>query len=161
MCSKSKSLQEKVRVISIFIACLTLLVGISSIVHGGDLEMSIVGIVVNISITGVLFYGAKTKDTTHLVVWLVFSVLEIIALIIGMCYFAIESAQFNIKYNYQKDSGSFNNETMENTWNHRILYTVYSVIFGLLSIFLLSISVIVKKFYDEVQRGEAYQPHGR
>ena len=159
MCTKSTSLQEQVRVISIFVACLTLLVGISSIVHGGDLEISVVGIVINISITGVLFYGAKTKDTTHLVVWLVFSVLEIIVLIIGMCYFAYEAEQLHITYNYQKHRGTLNTEEMENIWNSRIIYTVYSVIFSLLSIFLFSISIIVKKFYDELHRRSEYQPH--
>ena len=159
MCTKNTSLQEQVRVISIFVICITLLVGISSIVHGGDLEISVVGIVINISITGVLFYGAKTKDTTHLVVWLVFSVLEIIVLLLGMCYFAYEAEKFHVIYKYEQHRGSLNTEKMENIWNSRIVYTVYSVIFGLLSIFLFSISIIVKKFYDELQRRSEYQPH--
>ena len=159
MCTKSTSLQEQVRVISIFVICITLLVGISSIVHGGDLEISVVGIVINISITGILFYGAKTKDTTHLVVWLAFSVLEIIVLLLGMCYFAYEAENFHVIYNYEQHRGSLNSERMKNIWNSRIVYTVYSVILGLLSIFLFSISIIVKKFYDEVQRRSEYQPH--
>ena len=109
MCNihRKESLQDSVRIIAIFVACLTLVVGISSIVHGGDLETSIIGIVVNISITGVLFYGAKKKDTTHLVVWLIFSLLEIIVFCIGMCYFAYEADQLRISYNAQKQNGLF------------------------------------------------------
>jgi NADH:ubiquinone oxidoreductase subunit 5 (subunit L)/multisubunit Na+/H+ antiporter MnhA subunit len=134
-------------------------VGISSIVHDGDLLMTIVWIVINISISGVLFNGAKTKDTTHCLVWLVFSVLEIVVLIIGMCYFAYQAEQYHIIYNYQKQRGSLNIEQMENIWNSRIVYTVYSVIFSVLSIFLFTISIIVKKFYDELHRRSEYQPH--
>lgn len=78
-------LQEKVKVIAMFLVCLTLITGVSSIVHGGELEASLVGIAINISITGILFYGAKAKDTVHIFVWLVFALLQIVGLIIGMC----------------------------------------------------------------------------
>ena len=157
MCNHHNNLQVQVRVIAIFIACLTLLVGISSIVHGGDLEMNLVGMVVTMSITFVLFYGAKTKDTTHLLVWLVFSFLQIVILTIGMCYFAIESDQLRVMYNLHKQHALLSKEI----WNLRITYITYSVVSGLLTTLLLSISVIVKKFYDELQRREIYHPPGR
>ena len=152
----TRSLQEPVRVLAIFIACLTLVVGISSIIHGGDLEMSLIGLLVNLSIAGVLFYGAKKKDTTHLVVWLVFSLIQMIGLIIGACYFAYESEQVWANYNvvYRKES-------MEIIWKLRVTYVVYSLVFGVLTIVLFSISIIVKKFYDELQRRETDHPYGK
>ena len=49
------------------------------------------GTLLNVSITGVLFYGVKWKDTTHIFIWQVFSVIESIFSIILMCYYAIQS----------------------------------------------------------------------
>jgi len=158
-----QSLQEPVRVIAIFVVCLILLVGISSIVHGGDLETSIIGIVINISITLDLFYGAKTRSTSHLRHWLMLSLVQLSGLIIGIGYFSYESEQLRAVYNSQKSNGSFNEEAMESVWKLRMTYIIYALVFGVLAAFLISISIIVKKFYDELQRNrrnliESYQP---
>ena len=157
-----KSLQEPVRVIAIFIVCLILLVGISSIVHGGDLETSIVGILINISITFVLFYGAKTRSISHLRNWLILSLMQISGLVIGIAYFAYESEQLRETYKTRKSNGSFNNETMENILKLKMTYIIYSIVFAVLAVFVTLVFIIVKKFYDELQRNrknlmEAYQ----
>ena len=162
MChNQNKSLQQPVRAIAVAVAGITLLVGISSIVHGGDLEWSIGGLVVNLSITGVLFYGAKRKDTTHLVLWLVFSLIQIIGLFIGMCYFAYEAKQLLAMYKSAYRKETVNKDMVEGIWKLRMTYIVYSLIMGVLIMILFSISIVVKKFYDELQRSETYQPYGK
>ena len=159
MSSQNKSLQDPVRIIAIFVVCLTLLVGVSSIVHGGDLEISIVGIVVNLSIYCVLFYGAKKKDTTHLVVWLAVSLAELVSLIIGICYFAYESEKLRLQQNSEKLPIDPSQDEL--VFKLRVMYIVYSAVSGVLTIFLFSIMIVVKKFYNELLRSDDCQEHGR
>ena len=159
MSSQIKSLQDPVRIIAIFVGCLTLVVGISSIVHGGDLEISILGIVVNLSIYSVLFYGAKKKDTTHLVVWLAVSLAELVFLIIGICYFAYESEKLRLQQNSEEQQ--IDPEQAELVFKLRVEYIVYSAVSGVLTIFLCSIMIVVKKFHNELLRSDNCQEHGR
>ena len=159
MSSQNKSLQDPVRIIAIFVVCLTLLVGVSSIVHGGDLEISIVGIVVNLSIYCILFYGAKKKDTTHLVVWLAVSLVELVSLIIGICYFAYESEKLRLQQNSEKLPIDPSQDEL--VFKLRVMYIVYSAVSGVLTIFLFSIMIVVKKFYNELLRSDDCQEHGR
>ena len=159
MSSHNKSLQDPVRIIAIFVVCLTLVVGISSIVHGGDLEISIVGIVVNLSIYCVLFYGAKKKDTTHLVIWLAVSLAELVSLIIGICYFAYESEKLRLQQHSEQQP--IDRSQAELLFNRRVDYIVYSTVSGVLTIFLFSIMIIVKRFHNELLRSENCQENGR
>ena len=159
MSSQNKSLQDPVRIIAIFVGCLTLVVGVSAIVHGGDLEISIVGIVVNLSIYCVLFYGAKKKDTTHIVVWLAVSLAELGSFIIGICYFAYESEKLRLRRNSEKEP--IDPAQAELVFKLRVEYIVYSAVSGVLTIFLCSIMIVVKKFHNELLRSENCQEHGR
>ena len=149
-------LQEKIKVIAVFLVCLTLITGISYIVHGGDLEAGLVLIVINLSITGILFYGAKAKDTVHIFVWLVFGILQIVGLIIGMCYFAYTSELLLDNYKKLKTE-----ETRNSVWESRIVCIVYSVICFILAIILVIICIVVKKFYDELKRHQPFRPQGK
>ena len=159
MSSQNKSLQDPVRIIAIFVGCLTLVVGISSIVHGGDLEISIVGIAVNLSIYCVLFYGAKKKDTTHLVVWLAVSFAELVSFVIGICYFSYESEMLRLRQNSEMQP--LDPAEAELIFKLRVEYIVYSAVSGVLTIFLFSIMIVVKRFYNELLRCENCQEHGR
>ena len=113
MFDSERSLQDPVRVIAIFLGCLTILVGVSSIVHDGDLELSIVGIAINIFVSGVLFLGAKRRSTTHLMVWLMFTMLQIIGLLIGICYFSYEAESLRILINSPQPLDPLKQETLD------------------------------------------------
>ena len=162
MFNSDSSLQDPVRVIAIFLGCLTILVGVSSIVHDGDLELSIVGMSINIFISGVLFLGAKGRSSTHLVVWLMFSLLQIIGLVIAMGYFAYRANSFpTLDTTSLEPTGSLGQEEIENNQDFKIAYIVYSIVSGILAALFLFISVIVKKFYDELIRQQPYGTNGR
>ena len=157
-----RSLQDPVRVIAIFLGCLTILVGVSSIVHDGDLELSIVGIAINIFISGVLFLGAKRRSTTHLMVWLMFTLLQIIGLVVGMCYFSYEAQSLSTLYNsLPSEPLPLPGEKLENIHELRIAYIVYAIVCGILIALFLFISVIVKKFHDEIKRQDPFGTSGR
>ena len=160
MCQR-KTLQGLVCTISMFLIGLTLLVGISLILREGDLEMNVVMMVVNICITIVLFYGAKTKDTTHLRIWLFYTFIQIIGLFIGMCYFAYQSEELRERHTLNKPFGSITNKTIEKIWKLRITSIVYSVSCGVLAIALMLVSIIVKKLFNKIQRDDINQPRGR
>ena len=162
MLDSERSLQDPVRVIAIFLGCLTILVGVSSIVHDGDLELSIVGIAINIFISGVLFLGAKRRSTTHLMVWLMFTLLQIIVLFIGMCYFSYKANWLSIQYdNYKEPLEPSDQKELENIQKLRIAFIVYSIVFGILITLFIFISAIVKKFYDEIKNQQPYGTSGR
>ena len=151
-----KNLHEQVKVIAIFLVCLILITGISSIVHGGDLEASLVGIVVSLSITSLLFYGAKNKDTCLIIIWLVLALLQIVGLLIGVCYFAYVSQLLLESYNNLNS-----NEAKTSVSKSRLVYIVYSVICSIIATILTFICIVVKKFYDELKRREPFRPQGK
>ena len=162
MLDSERSLQDPVRVIAIFLGCLTILVGVSSIVHDGDLELSIVGIAINIFISGVLFLGAKRRSTTHLMVWLMFTLLQIIVLFIGMCYFSYKANWLSLQLtDYKEPLEPSDQKELENIQKLRIAFIVYSIVFGTLIILFIFISAIVKKFYDEIKNQQPYGTSGR
>jgi len=161
MFDSERSLQDPVRVIAIFLGCLTILVGVSSIVHDGDLELSIVGIAINIFVSGVLFLGAKRRSTTHLMVWLMFTMLQIIGLLIGICYFSYEAESLRILINSPQPLEPLKQETLDRIRELRIAYIVYAIVFGILITLFIFISVIVKKFYDELKNQNPFGTNGR
>ena len=159
---QSESLKEAVYIAAIISGCLVLMLGILSIAYGGGrLEINIVGITVNVLIAIVLFYGAKIKDTTHLVVWFYFASVQAIGLIIGMIYFIYQSEELLRLYPSKSAGLSLYHKTMEVMWKRRMVCIIYAVFLGLLLIFLLVISIIVKKFYDEIQCNVIRQSHGK
>ena len=162
MFNPDRSLQDPVRVIAIFLGCITILVGVSIIVHDGDLELSVVGSAINIFTSGVLFLGAKRRSSTHLVVWLMFALLQIVGLVIGMCYFAYQANSLRISDNSSLEpTGSIGEENIENNNKFRISYIVYSIGFGILAALFIFISAVVKKFYDELRKQRPYGRNGR
>ena len=137
--------------IAILSVCLILLLGISLIIIGEDLKICIVGMVFGISINTVLFYGAKTKDTTHLFLWLFFSPILVVGLLVGMIYFAFKSEMFQAIYTSNTPDGLSQNETKANILRLRSINLAYAVISGLLTIFLVLVSIVIKKIYNEIQ----------
>ena len=156
---QTKNYQQAAINIAIFSVCLTLLLGISLIITGEDLKICIVGMVFGISINIVLLYGAKTKDTTHLFLWLFFSGILVIGLVVGMTYFAYNSVMF-LEMSSAPER-SFQNETKANILRLRSIYLAYAVISGLLTIFLVSISIIIKKSYNGIQSEDTQYQHGK
>ena len=158
-----RQLQDQVYALATFSSVFSLLVGIIFVVYGVNVEMTIVGTVLNVSITGALFYGVKRNDTTHIFIWIVFSVIEVIFSIIIMCYLALQSDNMLKKYNHLLIHQSYesNVENLERVWNQRISYLAFSTVFGFLTVSLLTTLLTVKKFYDELSRRGNYQSYGR
>ena len=156
-------LQEKVYAIASFISLFSLFIGIYLVVYGINVEMTIVAMILNISITGVLFNGVKRKDTTHIFIWLVFSVIEAIFSTILTCYFAIESDSMFKKYNILHKNHTYlsSDKTLEELSTIMYIYLAFSAAFGLLTVGLLSALFIVKKFYDDLLRRGNYRSYGR
>ena len=161
MC-RNKSLQKYVIVISMCISCLVVLLGILSFFHQRYMEVIMVFVVVNLSLAIVLLCGAKSKDTTHILVWLFFSFMQGIGLFLGMCYFAYQSEQSaTTGLAQEKACGTVCNKTSETTQALRINDVVYSVIFGVITILHILISIIVKEFYNELVLNEFIEHKGR
>ena len=160
MC-KNTSLQGSVRFIAVFQIFATLIVGSLSIICGGSLEKIIVGMGLNVSIAIVLFTGATTKDTTHLVVWSFFSFFQEIILIIGIGYFAYNSVKSHNVYELRPLTGLFNNGTNDRIWFHRVIDRIYCGIFCFLALILLLSLIVVKQFYDQLESSESRPVKGR
>ena len=158
---RAKSFQQTAIIIAILSACLIFILGISLIIIGEDLRVCIVGMVLGISINIVLLYGAKTKDTTHLFLWLFVSAMLVLGLIVGMAYFAYESEKFREMYISNTPNGSFQNETKANILRLRNTTLAYAVISGLFTIFLVSVSIVIKKIYNEIQSEDTQYRHGK
>ena len=158
-----KRLKEQVYALATFSSVLSLLIGIIFVVYGINVEMTIIGTLLNLSITGVLFYGVKRKDTTHIFIWLVFSVIESIFSIFIMCYLAIQSDNMLKKYNHLLMNQSYesNNETLEKVWTQRISYLAFSIVFGFLTVSVITTLFTVKKFYDKLLRRGNHRSYGR
>ena len=154
--------KQQVYAIVVLLICLTIIVGFLSAVFGENIEMSIVGIIINLSITGILYYGVKTQDTTHVLVWLVFSLFEMVTLVIGMSYYAIKAAHMQSIKRLLSKTGSFQRKELHESISERsIKYIIFSIIFGSSAIILLPIIYVVKTFYDHIQRREGCQPEHR
>ena len=87
-------LPEQVYALATFSSVFVFFIGTALITYGISVEITIIFMSLHASIAGVLFYGVRRKDTTHIFVWLVISVIEAIFSIFVVCYFAIESENF-------------------------------------------------------------------
>ena len=154
--------KQQVYAIVVLLICLTIIVGVLSAVFGENMEMSISGTIINLSITGILYYGVKTQDTTHVLVWLVFSLFEMVTLVIVMSYYAIKAAHMQSINRLLSKTGSFQRKELYESISERsIKYINFSIIFGSSAIILLPIIYVVKTFYDHIQRREGCQPEHR
>ena len=156
-------LPEQVYALATFSSVFILFIGIALISYGMNVEITIILMSLHTSITGVLFYGVRKKDTTHIFVWLVFSVIEAIFSIFVVCYFAIESESFLRKYNHLKMTNSLytpNNKTLKELGAQQYSCLAFSIAFGLFTVILLSSLVTVKKFYDELLRRGNHRSYG-
>ena len=159
--NKINGFQQTAKNIAILSGCLMLLLWGSLIIIGEDVRMCMVGIVFGITINAVLFYGAKTKDTTHIFLWLFFSAILVVGLFVGMIYFACESDKFRKMYLLSTPDRTFQNETEANIVRLKSANLVYAVISGLLTVFFVSVSTIIKKLYNEIQTEDANYNHGK
>ena len=156
-------LPEQVYSLATFSSVFALFIGIALITYGINVEITIMLMCLHTSITGVLFYGVRRKDTTHLLVWLVCSLIEAIFCIAVMCYFAIESEDLLRRYNHFKMMDNLhtpNNKILKELGAQQYSYLAFSIAFGLFTVILLSSSVTVKKFYDEILRRGNHRPYG-
>ena len=160
MC-KNTNLQGSVRSIALFHICATLIVGTLAIICGGSLEKSIVGMGLNVLIAIVLFTGATTKDTTHLVVWSFFSFFQEILLIIGIGYFAYNSVKSRNVHELRTLTGLFYSGTNDRIWFLRVIDRIYCGIFCLLALLLFLSLIVVKQFYDQLESIESRPVKGR
>ena len=94
------NINKQVYLIVVVLVFFTIVFGSLLISYGGNIILSSIGMIINLSVTGILLYGVKTEDTTHVLVWLVFSLVEMIALVIAMSYYAIKAAHMLNIYNY-------------------------------------------------------------
>ena len=155
-------LQQQVYVVVVVLAFLTIIIGAFSVVYGENLEISIVGTIINFSITGILVYGVKRQDTTHVMVWLVSSIVEMVLLVIGMSYYAIKADHIQNIYKYISENDSFQRkELLENISGRKLSCIVLSIIFGASTVILFCAILIVKMLYHQLQRREGYQSQMR
>ena len=153
------TLKQQAYVIVVVLVFLTITLGSLLMSYGGNTILSSVGIIINLSVTGILLYGVKTEDTTHVLVWLVFSLVEMIALVIGMSYYATKAANMQNIYNHlSKDSSVPRKDLIKTIWEKHISFVVFSIIFGVSTISLLSTIFIVRMFYRRIQRRQGRQP---
>ena len=143
----NQNLQIGVYVISIILVFLTILVGVLFLLLGSYCKLSAIGMVLNFWMSIVLFYGAKTRDTTHLLIWLLASIMQSAGSFIAMCYFAYQAHELkllNIEYysNLTKDY-----EEEQYSMKMRSNYILYSVIFGIVPILFASMAIFVIRFY--------------
>ena len=156
------NINKQVYLIVVVLVFLTIMLGSLLISYGGNTIISSVGIIINLSVTGILFYGVKTEDTTHVFVWLVFSLVEMIALVIVMSYYAIKAANMLNIYNHFLQNSSVPRQSLIKTiWEKHISFVVFSIIFGLSTISLFSMIFIVRIFYRRIQRRQGHQPQLR
>ena len=94
-------------------------------------------------------------------VWLMFTMLQIIGLLIGICYFSYEAESLRILDNSSQSLEPLKQETLDRIRELRIAYIVYSIVFGILITLFIFISVIVKKFYDELKTQNPFGTNGR
>ena len=156
------NINKQVYLIVVVLVFLTIMLGSLLISYGGNTIISSVGIIINLSVTGILFYGVKTEDTTHVFVWLVFSLVEMIALVIVMSYYAIKAANMLNIYNHFLQNSSVPRQSLIKTiWEKHISFVVFSIIFGISTISLFSMIFIVRIFYRRIQRRQGHQPQLR
>ena len=154
--------KQQVYLIVVVLVFLTITLGSLLMSYGGNTILSSVGIIINLSVTGILFYGVKTEDTTHVFVWLIFSLVEMIALVIAMSYYAVKAAHMQNIYSQLSESPSVARQDLIKTiWEKHISFVVFSIIFGLSTIFLFSMIFIVRIFYRRIQRRQGHQPQLR
>ena len=156
-------LPEQVYALATFSSVFVFFIGIALITYGISVDITIIFMSLHTSIAGVLFYGVRRKDTTHIFVWLVISVIEAIFSIFVVCYFAIESENFLRKYNHLKMTNSLhtpNNRILKELGAQQYSCLAFSIAFGLFTVILLSTSVTVKKFYDELLRRGNHRSYG-
>ena len=155
-------IKQQVYAIIVVLVCLTIMMGVLLVVYGENLVISIAGTIVNLCLTFILLYGVKTQDTTHVLVWLVFSLVETAALVISILYYAIKAVHMHNLQKTLSNNDSFQGKKMfENILDTGKRYKTFSIIFGCSTIILVPIIYTVKKFYDQIQREEAYQPQNR
>ena len=155
-------IKQKVYAIIVVLVCLTIIMGVLLVVYGENLVISVGGTIVNICLTFILLYGVKTQDTTHVLVWLVFSLVETVALVIGISYYAIKAVHMHNIQKTLSNNDSFQSRKMfENILDTGKRYKSFSIIFGCSTIILVPIIYTVKKYYHQIQREEAYQPQNR
>ena len=155
-------IKQQVYAIIVILVCLTIMMGVLLVVYGENLVLSIAGTIVNLCLTFTLLYGVKTQDTTHVFVWLVFSLVETVALVIGTSYYAIKAVHMHNIQKTLSETNSFQSKKLfENILDRENKYKTVSIIFGCSTIILVPIIYAVKKFHDEIQREEACQPQNR
>ena len=148
-------LPELVYALATFSSVFALFIGIALATYGMNVALTIILMSLHTSINGVLFYGVRRRDTTHIFVWLVFSFIEAIFCIVFVFYFVIESENFLRKYNHLKMIDSFHTpkyKVLKELGTRQYSCLAFSIAFGLFMVILLSTSVTVKKFYDELLR---------
>ena len=86
----------------------------ASIIVDRSWTTKIIGMYFNLAIATILVYGATTKDTTILVIWLFIYLIQLIWLLIGLCSFAYHSEQLNAMYTSKKTSWIIPKQNNEN-----------------------------------------------
>ena len=145
--SWSDSLQIIVYAISIIMVLLTALLGALLFSIGSYWKIIAIWMILNLWMSTVLFYGAKTKDTTHILIWLLTSMLQTAGSLIAMCYFAYRAQELKLHHIERYTDMSENNDEEQHSKQMRSGYILYSVLFGLLPILLASMAIFVFRFY--------------
>ena len=154
--------KQQIYVIIVILVFLTIIMGGLSVLYGANLGIFIAGTIINLCITFILLYGVKNQDTTHVLVWLVFSLVETVALVIGMSYYAIKALHMHNIHKTLSNNDPFRSKKLiENILDRGRRYKTFSIIFGCSTMILLPIIYAVNKFYDQIQREEAYQSQNR
>ena len=146
MCFK-QNLRICVYVISIISVFLNVMVGFLLLSLGSYWKLSAIGMVLNFWMSIVLFYGAKTKDTTHLLIWLLASIMQSAGSFIAMCYFAYQAQELKLLSIEHYSNLTKDYEEKQHFMKMRSNYILYSVIFGIVPILFASMAIFVIRFY--------------